>query len=103
MHWTAGGIVARESGKERMPFRGEDRIAPSRSALGIPGCVPQLLVLARDPPHRGRALVGFALGGILWAMLAVVEYGRWMLIVPPRGKRGRNDGDADLTPRPPSL
>ena len=29
---------------------------------------------------------GFALGAILWAFLAVIEYGAWMLVVPPQGE-----------------
>ena len=30
------------------------------------------------------ALAGFALGAILWTLLLIVEYGAWILVVPPR-------------------
>ncbi len=51
----------------------------------------------------GAVVAGFVLGAILWGFLAVIEYGAWMLVVPPRSRRGRDRGDDEFAPRPPSL
>jgi competence protein ComEC len=91
LRWTSRGIVARGFLEEKGPRLVEadtSRIASSArsfpiiplSAWFLPGTVRVVVSLA-----------GFALGAILWAVLAVVEFGAWVLVVPPRAKRGRDD------------
>ncbi|MHB1560578.1 MAG: alpha/beta hydrolase [Isosphaeraceae bacterium] len=44
---------------------------------------------------------GFALGVVLWAMLTIVEFGAWILVVPPRARRRNGpEGNKELTEPP---
>jgi competence protein ComEC len=48
-------------------------------------------------------LAGFAIGAILWTVLAIVEFGAWTLVVPPRADpKRRRDGEGDLAPPGPA-
>lgn len=51
-----------------------------------------------------RALIvlsGFALGVALWAVLTIVEFGAWILVVPPRAsRRGRQESDVGAGEQP---
>jgi competence protein ComEC len=103
MQWTADGILARGF-REGAEIRSEEK-----PALHPPDW-PRVFAIASlnswSSPGALRiavALVGFALGAILWAFLAVVEYGAWMLVVPPRVRRGRANDDDDATAKPPPL
>lgn len=47
------------------------------------------------------ALGGFALGVVLWGVLTVVEFGAWVLVVPPRARRRpRPPGDGEVKDPP---
>jgi competence protein ComEC len=53
-----------------------DRIGPSRVVLRL-----------------GTGLLGFALGAIACAFLAVIEFGAWALVVPPRKRVNQSEPD----------
>ncbi len=103
LKWTRDGIAARGF-LEGFVARSEEKSAlltanwawmfpiASLNDWSSPGTLRIAVVLA-----------GFVIGALLWAFLAVIEYGAWMLVVPPRVKRGRVNGNADPTTQPPSL
>ncbi len=48
-------------------------------------------------------LAGFAVGAVLWAVMAIVEFGAWTLVVPPRANPSRRrDGESHLAPPGPA-
>ena len=62
--------------------------------------------ISMTSPTALRVLVvmsGFAIGAIFWAILAIVEYGAWMLVVPPRVNRRQGKRVEELAEPPPAL
>lgn len=54
-------------------------------------------VFALLPVTGGRFLIGlagFLLGALVFLLLAVIEYGAWALVAPPRPRKAKDDGDA---------
>ena len=103
LRWTADGLVAHgflEEANALVQEKGSflTTISPSFfpiasiSGWSWPGTIRLAIVLA-----------GFVFGVLLWAIVAIVEYGAWTLIVPPRGKRGGGNGGDEATPRAPGL
>jgi competence protein ComEC len=89
--WTGDGIVARGFLEES-----DARVEPpgSSRASDPPRSIPHSPLAAWFSPGIVRiaaGLAGFALGVILWAVLAVVEFGAWVLVVPPRSIRHRSE------------
>jgi competence protein ComEC len=103
LQWTAEGIVARGFLEQANALTNEE--GPSRTANSA-SFFPIASIGAWSSPGTIRIAIGlggFALGAILWAVLAVVEFGAWTLIVPPRVKRGRDDDGDEVTTRAPGL
>ncbi len=103
LQWTADGIVARGFLKKADVPTDEKR---SFRTSGSSSFFPIASIGPWSSPGTIRLAIGlggFALGAILWAILAVVEYGAWTLIVPPRVKRGRDEGGDEATPQAPGL
>ncbi len=48
-------------------------------------------------PRFMIGLAGFLLGSLVFAFLAVIEYGAWALVAPPRPRNGDDAGDPPMT------
>jgi competence protein ComEC len=97
LRWTDRGIVA-----TGFLDRGE---TPPRPAAGPGGSIsgsswPLAFVAVGTWPIGSRlaiGLAGFLVGFLLWAVVTIVEFGAWTLIVPPRAdRRRRRDEEGHL-------
>jgi competence protein ComEC len=100
--WGANGIVARGFLNIKDTYSNK-----SKNTL-LPADFPRVFPIASLTPWAwpgalriAVVVAGFVLGAILWAFLAVVEFGAWMLIVPPRVKRHHAENDDEPTKKPP--
>ncbi len=100
LRWTDTGIAA--SG-----FRDADESGdgPRLGRMGVSGrgpSFPLAVIGVGWLPVGFRlaiGLLGFAVGLILWAVVTIVEFGAWYLVVPPRGDRRRRQADAREAPK----
>ncbi len=91
--WTPDGIIAQGfldlNGCRSLPARPTGEGASSRRVFAM--------LLSSPWVHHDTAgrivisLVGFLLGVIACALLAIVEYGAWALVVPPRPRLATED------------
>jgi competence protein ComEC len=100
LRWTEAGIVATGFlGRGDPPAELAVNSAASRSGSSSPW--PFALIGFGPESVGSRLAIGLAgfLGGlILWAVVTIVEFGAWTLVVPPRGERGRRGRKNELTP-----
>ncbi len=98
--WLGEGISARGF------LEGTKARATNQSVsmgAGFLGVLPIASLFHWETPGTTRLVVGlcgFALGLILWALLVIVEYGAWVLVVPPR-KRVRDEEFDEITRQHP--
>ena len=93
LRWLGSGISARgfvEGAKARST---NESLSISSNFLGVLP-IASLLWEAPGTTRLVVGLAGFALGLIIWALLLIVEYGAWVLVVPPR-KRARDEEFAE--------
>src|SRR5262249_34327689 len=89
LRWTGDGILTRG-------FLDEEAHPPSEVHTDLEGRTwgskSALLAVccSRNTLRVVVGLGGFLLGTILWAVLAVVEFGAWALVVPPRSTRNQS-------------
>jgi beta-lactamase superfamily II metal-dependent hydrolase/pimeloyl-ACP methyl ester carboxylesterase len=89
LRWTGDGILTRG-------FLDEEAHPPSEVHTDLEGrtwCSKSALLAVCCSRSTLRVVVGLGgvlLGTILWAVLAVVEFGAWALVVPPRSTRNQS-------------
>jgi competence protein ComEC len=104
LRWTDRGVVATGF----LP-RGEPADRPA-ATQGRWRSVPNwpLALIGAGPWRIGSrlaiGLTGFLIGLIIWAVVTIVEFGAWTLVVPPRGDRRRpRIAERDPTATDPAL
>jgi competence protein ComEC len=104
LRWADGGIVAAGFlGRGDPPAVRYFSSAASRSGSSSPW--PLALIGFSHERVGSRVaigLAGFLSGLILWAVVTIVEFGAWTLVVPPRGDGRRRGRESDLTPPDPA-
>jgi competence protein ComEC len=110
LRWTSRGIVARgfldESGARGETGQREGpQVAPTGSLTRAPAreLAPASRSRTANTLRFAVALLGFALGAIAGLVLALVEFGAWVLVLPPRRLFDRAEpvwDAAGLGPRP---
>ncbi len=111
LRWTSQGVTARAFLDERIDHVEKRGLFEKTEAASRPAAAWSFID-TQSPPARSRkvlqlaaGLLGFAAGVFACLVLAVVEFGAWALVLPPRStlKEGDDPGSDPVTGEPRAL
>ena len=90
LQWLGSGITARGFLRRAKARTTNHRLSLGSGFIGLFPIASLPVWEASGTTRLVVGLTGFALGLVLWTLLLIVEYGAWVLVVPPR-KRVRDE------------